>query len=89
MRRAAGVPKLGEHVTALGVNRIRDAAPSRLLLFGVKTRCVIVAARGRRDRCRFGDDKPAVGCALAVIFEHQVTRNAASRAGRAAGSWPA
>jgi hypothetical protein len=40
-----------------------------------------VAARAWRDRRRFGDNKPAAGCALVVILEHQITRNAASRLG--------
>jgi hypothetical protein len=74
--RAAGMPKLGEKVCVLGVNCIRDAFPARHLLVGVETRRMIVASRGRRDRCCFRDDQPAVRRTLRIIFELQVARNA-------------
>jgi hypothetical protein len=76
MCRAAGVPKLGEEVCALGVNCIRDASPARHVVVGVETGRMIVASRGRRDRCRFRDDQPAVRRTLRVIFALQVARNA-------------
>jgi hypothetical protein len=76
VRRTAGVPKLGEEVCALGVNYIRDAFPGRHMVVGVETGRMVVTSRGRRDRCRFRDDQPAVGGSLRVIFALQVARNA-------------
>ena len=76
VRRAAAVKDLGEHVAALGMDRIRDAFPTHHLLVVVEARHPPAAAHRRRDRCRFGDDQPAVGGTLAVVLDVQVARHA-------------
>src|SRR5262249_24140760 len=71
---AASVPELREKVCSLS-----DAFPACHMFVGVETGRMIVAARGRRDRCRFRDDQPAVRCTLSIILELRVARNAGPR----------
>src|SRR5580704_2085702 len=47
MRRPASVPKLDEHIAALGMDCVSDPFPTRRLLIAVKTRCPPVAAARR------------------------------------------
>src|ERR1700736_721227 len=44
VRRPAGVPKLDEHVAALGMDRICNPFPTRHLHIAVETGCAAVAA---------------------------------------------
>ena len=70
VRRPASVPKLDEHVTAVGMDRICNPFPTRHLLIAVETRCAAVAAARRRDRRRFCENQPAVRGTLAIVFTH-------------------
>ena len=74
--RAASMPQLGEHVAALGVDRTRDALPARHLLIAVDSRRASIAASRRCNRRRLGENQTAIGGTLAIVFEHQIARNA-------------
>ena len=76
VRRAARVEELGEHVAALGVNRVGDASPAGGVLIAEERGRPGVAAAERRDRRRLGDDQPAFRRPLAVILHHQIAWDA-------------
>src|ERR1700730_8334213 len=73
--RAASMPQLGEHVAALGMDRTRDALPARHLLIAVDSRRASIAASRRCNRRRLGENQPAIGGTLAIVFAHQIARN--------------
>ena len=81
MRRAAGMPELGEHLAALAVDRVGDRLPARNLGIGIEAgRAEPTSSRGRH-RGGFADDQPALGGALAVIGRHEGTGDVAGLGG--------
>src|ERR1700679_2903769 len=75
MRRPADMPELREHVSAPGVDTVRDLFPARDLIIGIHSGRAKPSAAGNRNRSRFGDDESSFRSALRVIFEHQLSWN--------------
>src|SRR4029077_1571810 len=75
MRGTPGVPELGEHVSALRVNGVRDSLPSRNLFVRIQDGCPEPSAARNRNRSRFRNYEPTFRGPLRVVLEHQISWN--------------
>src|SRR6266849_4327052 len=75
MRGTPCVPELGEHVSRLRVNGVRDSLPSRNLLVRIQAGGSKPSPGCDRNRSRFRNDEPTVRGPLRIVLEHQITWN--------------
>src|SRR5882724_351205 len=75
MRGTPCVPELGEHVSTLRVNGVRDSLPSRNLLVRIQAGGSKPSPGCDRNRSRFRNDEPTVRGPLRIVLEHQITWN--------------
>src|SRR5258708_37094721 len=75
MRGTPCVPELGEHVSTLRVNGVRDSLPSRNLLVRIQAGGSKPSPACDGNRSPFRNDEPTVRGPLRIVLEHQITRN--------------
>src|SRR6266852_6671760 len=81
MRRTPCMPELGEHVSTLRMNGVRDSLPSRDLLLRIQGGGSEPSATCDRNRSPFRNDEPTVRGPLRIVLEHEVTWNTPWRNG--------
>ncbi len=77
VRLAAHMPQLQHDASALGVDGVGHPMPALDLVVGIDARSAGVAVAPDRNRRRLGDDQPAFGRALGIVFHHQIARDVA------------
>src|SRR5258708_19915593 len=87
MRGTPCMPELGEHVSTLPMNGIRDSLPSRNLLVRIQAGGTEPPPSRDRNRSPFRNYEPTFGGPLRIVLEHQVTRNTPRLNGPRACKW--